>query len=62
MGWHKSTLRVGSPPFKVGNKIVDSKAEKAATLLTSIIDRYPPKADLQFDPMEGYAAEEEKYA
>ena len=46
MGWHKSTLKVGSPPFKVDGKTVEIKADKAATLLTFIIDRYPPKADL----------------
>lgn len=40
---------------------METKAKKAATFLTSIINRYPPEADLQFDPMEGYSAEEERY-
>lgn len=30
VGWHKSTLRVGSPPFKVDGKTVETKADKAA--------------------------------
>lgn len=40
---------------------METKAEKAATFLTFIINRYPPEADLQVDLMEGYSAEEKKY-
>lgn len=41
------------PPFKADERTVETKAEKAATLLllTSIIDRCPPEADLQFEPI-----------
>lgn len=61
VGWHKHALRVGSPSFRIAGRTVETRAEKAATLPTSIIDRYPPEADLQADPMEGHSPEEERH-